>query len=70
MRTKRVSSINTGSLLVLGIILAIVGIIVVAIPFSDWTDGAVVEKMPDIVGWVIFAIGIIFIIIWAVKKVI
>ena len=62
------STINTGSLLVLGVILVIVGIIVVAIPFSDWTDGAVVEKMPDIVGWIVFAIGVIFIIIWAIKR--
>ena len=62
------SKVDTGSLIVLGIILVIVGIIIVAIPFSAWTDGAVVEKMPDIVGWIIFAIGVIFIIIWAIKR--
>ena len=62
------SKVDTGSLIVLGIILVIVGIIIVAIPFSDWTEGAVVEKMPDIVGWIIFAIGVIFIIIWAIKR--
>ena len=61
------SNITTGGLLITGIILAIVGIIIVAIPFADWTDGAVVERMPDIIGWIIFAIGVIFIIIWAIK---
>jgi hypothetical protein len=46
--------------------MAIVGIIVVAIPFSSLTDGAVNERQTDIVGWVVFAIGIIFVIIWAI----
>ncbi len=60
------SSISTQSLLVVGIILAIVGIIIVAIPFSSLTDGAVAERQTDILGWVLFGIGIIFVIIWAV----
>lgn len=60
------STVSTQSLLVVGIIMAIVGIIVVAIPFSLLTDGAVNERQTDIVGWVVFAIGIIFIIIWAI----
>ena len=60
------TTINVGSLWVAGLILAIIGIIIVAIPFAAWTDGAVSERMTDILGWVIFAIGIIFIIIWAI----
>jgi uncharacterized BrkB/YihY/UPF0761 family membrane protein len=63
-----VSKIDTTSLLVAGIILVIVGIIVVAIPFNAWTEHTVEERMPDIFGWVIFIIGIIFVIIWAIKR--
>ncbi len=57
---------GTHSLWVTGLILAVVGIIIVAIPFASWTDGAVSDKMPDIIGYIIFAIGVIFIIIWAI----
>ena len=60
------STITTQSLLVVGIILAVVGIIIVAIPFASLTDGAVAERQTDILGWVLFAIGIIFVIIWAI----
>lgn len=60
------SNISTGSLWVTGLILAIIGIIIVAIPFQAWTDGNVQEKMPDIIGYIIFGIGVIFIIIWAI----
>jgi len=64
---KRLSTtINTQSLLVAGIILAIIGIIVVAIPFASLSDGAVNERQTDIVGWVIFWIGVVFVIIWAI----
>lgn len=52
----------------LGVILAVAGFIIVAIPFFDWTDGFVSDKAPDILGWVIFGIGIVFIIVWAIKK--
>ena len=61
------SAISTSSLWVTGLILAVVGIIIVAIPFADWTEGNVGDKLPDIVGYIIFAIGVIFIIIWAIK---
>jgi hypothetical protein len=61
------STISTGSLWVTGLILAVIGIIIVAIPFAAWTDGNVGDKLPDIVGYIIFAIGVIFIIIWAIK---
>jgi hypothetical protein len=64
-----VSTVSAHSLLVAGIILAIVGIIIVAIPFNAWTDHTVDERMPDILGWIIFAIGIIFVCIWAWKYV-
>jgi uncharacterized membrane protein YidH (DUF202 family) len=60
------STISTQSLLVVGIVLAIIGIVVVAIPFASWTDGAVAERQTDILGWVLFGIGIVFVIIWAI----
>ncbi len=61
------SAISTGSLWVTGLILAVVGIIIVAIPFASWTEGVVGDKLPDIIGYIIFAIGVIFIVIWAIK---
>ena len=56
------------SLWVEGLIIAIIGIVIVAIPFAAWTEGAVDERMPDILGWIVFAIGLIFIAIWAYKR--
>jgi hypothetical protein len=64
-----VSKVNTASLLVTGIILVIVGIAIVAIPWVTVTKGTVDEQMPDIFGVVLFIIGIIFVIIWAIKRV-
>jgi hypothetical protein len=61
------SAISTGQLWVTGLILAVIGIIIVAIPFASWTEGTVGDKLPDIVGYIIFAIGVIFIVIWAIK---
>jgi hypothetical protein len=60
------STISTQNILVVGIILAIAGIIIVAIPFASLTDGAVAERQTDILGWVLFGIGILFVIIWAI----
>ena len=52
---------------IVGVIIMIVGLIVIAIPFAAWTDGAVGDRLPDIAGTIAFAIGLIFIIIWAIK---
>ena len=60
------ATINVQSLLIVGIILAVVGIIIVAIPFASLSDGAISERQTDIVGWVLFWIGIIFVIVWAI----
>jgi phosphoglycerol transferase MdoB-like AlkP superfamily enzyme len=63
-----VSTINTGSLLVAGVIMVIVGIAIIAVPFYDWTEKAVADKLPDIFGVIIFVIGIIFVCVWAFKR--
>jgi len=56
------------SLWVLAIIICAIGLAIIAVPFYEWSDHTINDRLPDIGGAVVFVIGLIFFAVWAYRR--